>query len=76
MGLIDRLKKMLSSIWAWLEKFVASEAKYLAEEKVKKAAKVKATAVKTKVEAKVEKKVESAKAKVKEKITETLDGAA
>ena len=80
MGLINSVKNLLAKIWAWLEQLVASEANYLAEEKVKKAAKAKATQkveeVAGKVEARVQAKVSSARATGKKKVTESLDGAA
>ena len=80
MGLINSVKNLLAKIWAWLEKVVTSEAKYLAEEKMKMAAKAKATQkveeVAGKVEARFQAKVASAKKQIKKKVTESLDGAA
>ena len=42
MGLIDSVKNLVARIWAFLEKMVSSEVKYLAEQKVKEKAKEKA----------------------------------
>ena len=62
MGLIDWVKNLVAKFWAGLERFVADETKYLAEQKAKEK-------VKEKVTEKVEEKVED----VKEAVSEVVE---
>ena len=64
MGLIDWVKNLVAKFWAGLERFVADEAKYLAEQKAKAA-----------VKEKVEEKVEDAKETVSEAVEEVKEKA-
>tara|TARA_R100000458_G_C8209397_1_gene197377 strand:- start:354 stop:650 length:297 start_codon:yes stop_codon:yes gene_type:complete len=64
MGLIDWVKNLVAKFWAGLERFVADEAKYLAEQKAKAA-----------VKEKVEEKVEVAKETVSEVVEEVKEKA-
>ena len=62
MGLIDWVKNLVAKFWAGLERFVADEAKYLAEQKAKAA-----------VKEKVEEKVEVAKETISETVSEVVE---
>ena len=64
MGLIDWVKNLVAKFWAGLERFVADETKYLAEQKAKAA-----------VKEKVEEKVEDAKETVSEAVEEVKEKA-
>ena len=64
MGLIDWVKNLVAKFWAGLERFVADETKYLAEQKTKAA-----------VKEKVEEKVEDVKETVSEVVEEVIEKA-
>ena len=61
MGLIDWVKNLVAKFWAGLERFVAAEAKHMAEQKAKE-----------KVKEKVTEKVEEKEEDVKEVVSEAV----